>query len=42
MVHKVFVCPVCKAKFSTPEELKIHHMINHKDRFEEIEIGPTS
>ncbi|MCW4030478.1 MAG: C2H2-type zinc finger protein [Candidatus Bathyarchaeota archaeon] len=29
-MYETYKCPICKAEFQTPEELRVHRMTQHK------------
>ena len=37
-MFETFKCPICKADFSTPEDLRIHRMDKHKGSLHEVHI----
>jgi hypothetical protein len=37
-MFETFKCPICKADFSTPEDLRIHRMCKHKGPLHTVPI----
>jgi DNA-directed RNA polymerase subunit RPC12/RpoP len=40
MSYMTYKCPICKAEFSDPEELRRHRLTVHKNVLSEVKLGP--